>query len=326
MAPAALPTPPPVTQPVRANGSSRSSRRRTTWVRMTRDEETALLNICVNKGGLYGTIGITQFWDEVTKAFSEYAGRPYSHTSARRRVEAFVKARRDKLKEECKEEGGDEEYTRLLDAWIKIVDTEDEKKSAAMLEKRKRENGIREAMLERERIKNMIANGETPQYTSTEGEDSDSDRSLHEGLSASPPPTASVSRTSTKRRRVDRPSDERNMVSAAIAQLSDAVVMGMSQDSDKSRLEGQEKLAPQAVHDEQAQREATLAVARAEWEEIKKMVAQELERTRQEITQQCERIRNDVQQEFELARNTIYRELQAHFEQARKDLRGMQGG
>ncbi|KAL1973773.1 hypothetical protein VTN31DRAFT_5333 [Thermomyces dupontii] len=105
-------------------------------IRPGRMDEILLFRICYNKRGLYGNVGIVAFWQEVAAAFQAHINRPYSHTSARRRVEKAMEQRKRELTgEERGRYSEDPEYRQALDAWVGVVEAEGAKKAAEALKR-----------------------------------------------------------------------------------------------------------------------------------------------------------------------------------------------
>ncbi|KAL1995640.1 hypothetical protein VTN49DRAFT_1827 [Thermomyces lanuginosus] len=105
-------------------------------IRPGRMDEILLFRICYNKRQLYGNVGIVAFWQEVAEAFQAHINRPYSHTSARRRVEKAMEQRERELS--GKERGRyskDPEYRQALDAWVGVVEAERARKTAEALKR-----------------------------------------------------------------------------------------------------------------------------------------------------------------------------------------------
>ncbi|PGG95943.1 hypothetical protein AJ79_09798 [Helicocarpus griseus UAMH5409] len=248
--------PPPVPprhlcQPRTGKKDARGADRRTTRDQLTREEETILLKISVSNGDLYRTADINRFWVEIAKEFTKFAGRPFSHTFLRRRVDEPVIARTNKLKETNynKERAGNDGYTQRVDAWNKVALAEKWRREAAEAIKRKRgREELRNSYLARERLKNLISrNAQEDGYPNEDWSDPDDSYAEEDGISSSPSPLPSPSLPGLpcrKRRRIEMSSsDELKEITERVAQMFKDVLKKLDEEKERQRKQEEDRQA-----------------------------------------------------------------------------------
>ncbi|OAX76896.1 hypothetical protein ACJ72_08811 [Emergomyces africanus] len=168
-------TPIPRESSVATVGGTDRAKRSGGGPKLTRAEQTILLNICVSKSTLFGSLSIGQFWSSVAEIFQTYINRSYAGLSARRCAEKCVENRKKELLvlTTGKEEGDD--YLQAVDEWIKVVDAVARRNDRTVRRKREYERGVEASLLERENLKRRA--GEKIEYDS---EDEDEIRQIHE--------------------------------------------------------------------------------------------------------------------------------------------------
>jgi len=102
---------------------------RTKGTRLTADEDTSLIHICLQNQSAYGlTPGDTYFWKKVRLSFAKETKRDY--TKPKRHVSDLIQKRKIHLRMlETGDEDQETTYTKAIDDWIKVVDTHTDEKT-----------------------------------------------------------------------------------------------------------------------------------------------------------------------------------------------------
>ena len=126
---------PSVAPSISGESSRFPSRRPGGGKKVTRDEETILINTCVSLKEMYGKTGLVKWWTAVGETFASQTNRKsYGHKAARERVEGLVKGHREALIiEESGYEGEGDDHYQALSHWNEFI-TEVEQKAAAEAE------------------------------------------------------------------------------------------------------------------------------------------------------------------------------------------------
>lgn len=227
-APQSFPVPPenasvvsPPARTVQSNPTATQQKPRSGGAKITRDEETLLLNACCARAELYESVNQRMvFWKTVAADFGHQVHRTYSHTSAKRRCDQLVgQARKEMAIERTGVERGDDDWHQALDQWVKVVDSQDAKEAAADARKKQASQRLLEKDLARHNLTVMGAEKRSLSDSSESDDDeivvdSDDDRSAP----ATPGPT-SQQRRPTKRRR--RAVDQTERVAQSIDKMVD---------------------------------------------------------------------------------------------------------